>query len=107
MDNLPEAPYSFNMKAFDPYGFDVMFTVRDATGAEFMKRITGLTLWLRENGYTPQRVGGTTTQANGGNGNGAGPLCPVHDRAMRRSNFKDEGMCTAKLDGGGYCNETA
>lgn len=49
---LPEAPYSANVKAYKN-GFSVQLTVRKSRNQEFLQAVEGLIEWLPRHGYTP------------------------------------------------------
>ena len=54
MDKLPEAPASVTYSVMSPQGFPVLFTVRDVTGLELIKKMDGIEKTLLEKGYKPQ-----------------------------------------------------
>lgn len=106
-----EAPYSFNLKAYDSSGFDVMFTIRDEDGTRFMTRVNRLREWLIEAGYTPHRGAvPSVSPASNGNGHATDPnatACEYHGAMKRSTKVAGGWFCSSKMADGSYCKETA
>jgi hypothetical protein len=50
-----EAPASFNIKAYNPDGFDVMLTLRSDNTGELLDRAGKALEWLKGHGFSPTR----------------------------------------------------
>lgn len=97
---------SITVKVLHPLGYDVMLTLRGPS-TELLPRFEKAVSWLVDKGYSPT----TGTPSNGhsspaANGNGAAPVCNVHNKPMKPSQHGGY-YCTAKLADGTYCKETA
>jgi hypothetical protein len=54
MTGLPEAPASVTLSVVTPKGYNALFTLREVTGLDLLKKIEGLEVKLEELGYKPQ-----------------------------------------------------
>lgn len=105
---LPEAPAAASVKVLDPDGREWILTVRTATVAELLPRITFLGEWLTSHQWTPAAskpsTPATATAASDP------PLCPTHNVPMRPG--KRGWFCPQVIapdDGTGrpaYCRQT-
>ena len=99
---LPEAPASASAKMISPNGIEWLLTTRDFTVNGLLKKIEVMESHLLKDGWTPAGY-------RSGNGNGASaskdaPICSVHNKPMKRSQF--EGWyCPRKNSDGSYCKE--
>jgi hypothetical protein len=50
-----EAPASFNIKAYNPDGFDVMLTLRSDNTTDLLTRASAALDWLKGQGFSPTR----------------------------------------------------
>ena len=108
-----ESPHSFTTKAYNPDGYDCMFTVRSDDATEFFTKVKALLDWLPRHGFEPTR----TRPNSNGNGapppttdapaaqNGNVPVCQYHGE-MKPSKFGGW-YCSAKMADGSYCQEKA
>lgn len=103
-----EAPASITV-SYTWHGFNCTLTLRDATGADLLKKAEVAITHLEKLGATPTpaKPAGPT---NGGTGAPAGdagepPICKYHGKMKRSSKFAGW-YCSHKLaDGSGYCTE--
>lgn len=89
---MNEAPVSFNVKAISPGGFDCMLTIRGEDSADLMGRALRALDWLADQGFQAAYAGPVAAPvqeaaAAAGNGSVQGPVCPVHQVAMKASKF--------------------
>lgn len=83
-------------------GHDVMLTIRDHSGQSVLAKLDGAIDHLEKSGAIP-----TTVQSNNQTvdaGDDTPPVCNVHNRPMKRSQY-DGWYCTAKLADGSYCDQ--
>jgi hypothetical protein len=101
-----EAPASATMR-IDYKGYDILFTLRDVSGAELLKKIEGAVAHFDKAGIKPANGKPATLAAVGD-----GPMCPAHNKPMKPG--RNGGFyCPVKLlddDGSGkpvYCKHKA
>lgn len=100
-----EAPAAASVKVLDPDGREWILTLRTATVAELLPRVSFLGEWLTSHNWTPSapRPAPTTATTDA-------PTCPTHGCAMKQG--KRGWYCPTKiLDDGGdgrpvYCKVT-
>jgi hypothetical protein len=96
--SFSEAPSAVSIKALSPQGFDLILTVRDSDTAALMPRMLSALEWLSSKGFQP-------TNGYHSNGtNGSAPICQVHGKPMKASQYGGY-YCPRKLDDGTYCKE--
>jgi len=102
-----EAPYSANIKAISPAGFDVMITMRRGIGEEkdFFTGLSKLQEWLVQKGYSPTGKGHVKSDAS------AGPsdepefkTCPIHNAKMKRRKGRSGIFYSHQLADESWCN---
>lgn len=105
---LPESPYSWNLHAEAPDGWDEQFTLRSSDSKEFIDRIEGLKKYLSSHGYKPaaRNAGrGRMNESASGDSEEA-PLCAIHHKPMQKRQSKQGGFfysCHEKLEDGSWC----
>jgi len=105
-----EAPASWTVRYRTPDGFDAMLTLRAKSGRDVLERAESAMKWLREKGYIPQAGGLSPKGDNGEGASQEAPMCPTHQKPMKRSQHGGW-YCPAKIaddDGTGkpvYCKQ--
>jgi hypothetical protein len=104
-----EAPASINVK-FKWRGFDTMLTLRDVSGKALLEKMGTALDTLEKMGAKPNGYRGNGQNNSNGN-NSEAPLCPTHNKPMKRSKFGNGWYCPVKIaddDGTGkavYCKQ--
>lgn len=102
---MHEAPFSWNVSAQSPEGFNEQFTVRGVTLQGFMNRVDTVKKNLTDKKYTPaRRSGGTETASSTAEGETA-PLCAIHHTPLtkRSKDGRSFWSCNKKLEDGTWC----
>jgi len=109
---IPEAPVSWTVRYTSPEGFDCMLTLRGTEVKAVMGQAKAAVEAMVKAGCKPQAS--HTPAVASGNGNGhsddAAPMCPTHNKPMKRSQ-RGGWYCPAKVaddDGTGkpvYCKQ--
>jgi len=110
---IPEAPVSWTVRYTSPEGFDCMLTLRGTEVKAVMGQAKAAVEAMAKAGCKPQASRPPAGNGNGnGNGHsdGAAPMCPTHNKPMKRSQ-RGGWYCPAKVaddDGTGkpvYCKQ--
>jgi len=103
-----EAPASATLR-IEYKGYDILFTLRDSTGTDLLKKLEGAISHFEKMGIKPGHQNGHSTPS-GTPGNA--PNCPSHNKPMKPGN-KGGWYCPVKIaddDGTGkpvYCKQKA
>lgn len=99
-----EAPYSANIKAISPEGFEVMITMRRGTGEEraFFSDLNKLQAWLKRNEY--RSTGRSSQPAGDASGEPEFKPCPIHSVNMKRRKGRNGFFYSHQLADESWCS---
>jgi len=115
---LPEAPVSWTAKYISPEGFECLLTLRGADLASVMRQAKQATESMAKAGCKPAEHYRSAAQAPGAGAPAQGtapaiqaPICPTHNKPMKRNSHNNGWFCPVKIaenDGTGkpvYCKQ--
>jgi hypothetical protein len=106
--DFPEMPYSWNVTAVSPEGFNEMFTVRAVNEKPFLDRITQIKKYLTASNYKPaaQRGAAGAPAASASEPTEQAPICAIHHEPLKKrqgTGGKSFWSCPKKLEDGSWC----
>jgi hypothetical protein len=98
-DDLPEAPASATLKAWNPDNYGVMFTIRDFEARALFSRVNNFIRVLKAEGWKPDWI-----QNGEAKKEDHGPeWCPIHKTVMKQFTKEGRSWYSHKQDDA-WCN---